>query len=111
MLISSSTLCNDNCPFALPITIMSNVIKGNYLLAVAEDSELGPRFLILPSPPPSLSLMIKSIAVQELMMPQEVPLPDDQPSDQATSAVEHSLDAVSCGPLQCYKFRLMVFGI
>ena len=35
-------------------------------------------------------------------MPQEVPLPDDQPSDQATSAVEHSLDAVSCGPLQCY---------
>ena len=70
-------------------------LQGNYLLAVAENSELHPRFLILPSPPPSLSLMIKSIAVQELMMPQEMPLPDDQSSQQTTSAVEHCLDTVS----------------
>ncbi|CAI8023086.1 hypothetical protein GBAR_LOCUS13518 [Geodia barretti] len=27
-------------------------------------------------------------------MPQEIPLPEDQPSDQATSAVEHSLDTL-----------------
>ena len=87
-----------------------NVIQGNYLLAVAEDSELSPRFLILPSPSPSLSLMIKSIAVQELMMPQEVPLPEDQPSDQATSAVEHSLDTVSC-MFQLLQICLTVFGI
>ena len=54
--------------------------------------------------------MIKSIAVQELMMPQEVPLPEDQPSDQATSAVEHSLDTVSC-MFQLLQICLTVFGI
>ena len=89
--IQSTTLLGD---LYCEISTCIPTAQGKYLLTVAEGSDLNPRFLILPSPPPVLSLMIKSIAVQELMMPQEVPLSDDQSSQETNSAVEHCLDTV-----------------
>jgi hypothetical protein len=68
--------------------------KGKYLLAVTDHPELRPRFLVLPSPAPSLGLLIKSVAVQELMMPTEVSVSEDQPSPEAAAAVQHCLDTL-----------------
>lgn len=62
---------------------------------MAESADINPRFLILPSPAPSLGLMIKSIAVQELMMPSEVLASEDQPPQDVMRTVEHCLDTVS----------------
>lgn len=63
-------------------------------MADSLDTETKPRFLILPSPPPSLSLMIKSIAVQELMMPSDILTTEEEPSQAALKAVDHCLDMV-----------------
>ena len=59
------------------------------------EMDVNPRFLILPSPAPALSLMIKSVAVQELMMLSEIPSTEEQPTQEALNAVEHCLDIVS----------------
>ena len=64
-------------------------------MADLHDMDMNPRFLVLPSPAPTLSLMIKSVAVQELMMPSEVPSTEEQPTQEALNAVEHCLDTVS----------------
>ena len=65
---------------------------------MADTADINPRFLILPSPVPSLGLMIKSIAVQELMMPSEVLPSEEQPPQEVMRAVEQCLDTVR---IQC----------
>jgi hypothetical protein len=72
-------------------------LQEKYLLTMADlpDIDMNPRFLVLPSPAPALSLMIKSVAVQELMMPSEIPSSEEQPTQEAMNAVEHCLDTVS----------------
>ena len=65
---------------------------------MADTADINPRFLILPSPSPSLGLMIKSIAVQELMMPSEVLPSEEQPPQEVMRAVEQCLDTVR---IQC----------
>lgn len=82
---------------------LSCLLQDKYLLAMADtlDTDTKPRFLILPSPPPSMCLMIKSIAVQELMMPSDVLTTEEEPSETALKAVEHCLDMVHIYMYMC----------
>lgn len=70
-------------------------------MADIPGTDIYSRFLVLPSPPPSLNLMVKSIAVQELMMPSDTLTSEEQPPHEALKAVEHCLDKVSTFSLKC----------
>ena len=71
-------------------------MQGQFLLAAMDlpPTPLHPHFLILPSPAPSSSLLVKSIAVEELMVPADVQMIEEQPTQQAMQKVDHCLAQV-----------------
>lgn len=72
-------------------------MQEQFLLVAVDISQtpLHPHYLILPSPPPSSTLLIKSIAVGELLMPAEPQCCEEQPSYEAKQRVQHCLAQVT----------------
>lgn len=72
-------------------------MQGHFLLVAVDipHTPLHPHYLILPSPAPSSTLLIKSIAVGELLMPAEPQYSDEQPTYQAVQRVQHCLAQVT----------------